>query len=155
MNVKCITLAATVAMTCLWGCTSGKNEQSTKEPALVPLVGTPWKIVSVGGKPVRSDPDMPSREPGFLFDATTGRVAGSGGVNNMSGGYKLDGRKLTVGPMMQTQMAGDPELMAQEFAIGKAMAEVRSYEISGTTLTLLSESKVELLRLTATKATPK
>lgn len=155
MNVKCITLAAAVVMTCLLGCTPGKNEQGAKEPALVPLVGTPWKIVSVGGTPVRSDPDMPSREPGFVFDAATGRVAGSGGVNNMSGGYKLDGRKLTIGPMMQTQMAGDPELMAQEFAIGKAMAEVRSYEISGTTLSLLSESKVELLRLTATKATPK
>lgn len=155
MNVKCITLAAFVVTTCLWGCTSGKNAQANKEPALVPLVGTPWKIVSVGGKPVRSDPDMPSREPGFVFDAESSRVAGSGGVNNMSGGYKLDGRKLSIGPMMQTQMAGDPELMAQEFSIGKAMADIRSYEISGTTLTLLSGSNVELLRLTATKAPQK
>lgn len=73
------------------------------------LAGTSWSFVSIGGTPVAAD-----RPTSLTFEAD--RLSGSAGCNRFSGRYTRDGRTLTAGPLMATEMACPGAGMAQEGA---------------------------------------
>lgn len=115
------------------------------------LEGTTWVLssyVDAGGKSVA----VPS---GAIADARfdAGRVGGSSGVNSYSGPYQLSGAKLTIGPLISTQMAGPPPLMALEQAYLAALQKVASYTADDATLTLFDTAGKQLL-VFAKGATP-
>jgi heat shock protein HslJ len=79
------------------------------------LAGSNWIFVSIGGVPVAA-----GRPTSLAFDGA--RLSGSAGCNRFSGSYTADGRTLTAGPLMATEMACPGAEMTQEQAFFKLMA---------------------------------
>ena len=65
------------------------------------LTGQEWSLVTIGGAPI----------PGSGITATFGEdgtVTGSGGCNDYTGPYTVDGESLSVGPLAATRMSCGP-----------------------------------------------
>ena len=136
------------------GCAPGAGKSGSATPAATPLGGTYWKLTSVRGVAAVVDPDKLDGAH-LEFDVKTDRVFGSGGVNRLKGSYRVNGETITFAPMAQTRMEGPPELMKQEFAVGRALEEVRTFSISGGNLTLYSATREELVKFTARRSAGK
>ena len=113
------------------------------------IVGT-WEVrgVRIGDGVVSSATD-PERTITFTAD---GQVSGSAGVNRFSGTARLDGDRLTIGPLRMTRMAGSPEAMDAESAFLRAFDEVVAVRLDGDDLTLLDAdggTQVRLVRRSA------
>jgi heat shock protein HslJ len=80
-----------------------------------------------------------------------GEVAGSGGVNQYTGSYTVDGSKLTVGAVSSTRMTGDPAAMQQETAYLMNLQAAASYEIAGSNLTIKNNAGVTVLTYKASQ----
>jgi len=93
---------------------------------------TYWRLVALNGKPAVIAKGQ--REPHLVLQADEYRVSGSGGCNNIVGGFELDGDRLRF-----TQMAGTmmmcPEGMQQEASFLKMLETVARYRIAGDALT--------------------
>ena len=113
----------------------------------VTLTNTYWRLVELDGDPAKVAEGQ--KEPHIRLQPEEGRVTGSGGCNNMMGGYELDGTKLTFGPMASTMMACS-EGMEQEHAFGQALDAITGYLIIGETLQLWDEGGLVRARLEAT-----
>lgn len=109
--------------------------KATPPPSRAPttLRNTYWRLVALNGKPAQTFKGQ--REPHVILTADEHRVSGSGGCNNIAGGFELDGDRLRF-----TQMAGTmmmcPEGMEQEAAFLKTLERVARYRIAGDALTL-------------------
>ncbi len=108
------------------------------------IVGT-WEVrgVRIGDGVVSSATD-PDRTITFTAD---GGVSGSAGVNRFSGTARLDGDRLTIGPLRTTRMAGSPEAMDAETAFLHALDEVVAVRLDGDDLTLLDADEGTQVRL--------
>lgn len=98
------------------------------------LENTYWKLMSLGGDSVTVAPGQ--GEPHLIFNSATGRVAGSGGCNQLGGTYELDGDRLSLGSVIATLMAC-PEGMETEKAFLEALQRVQGWRITGRQLDLL------------------
>ncbi len=125
---------------------SGAHEAS----ANLPLEGTEWRLVDVGGKP--AIPGVGSRTASIAFGPDTGSARGNSGLNSFFGPYAVDGSRLRIENLAMTRMAGSPELMAQESAFVAALHAARSWRVKGDTLELLDEKGAILATLRATSA---
>lgn len=114
------------------------QEQPGKPAAMMeetmPLEGTYWKIVSLGGEPVGEAES--GRDPHILFHADGGLNA-TVGCNMMRGTYQLDGETLTFGPAATTMMACPPPLDAAERALIAVLETTAGYVLAGDTLSLV------------------
>ena len=79
------------------------------EAAGASLEGTQWTLS--GG--IDDVPD--DAVPTLMLD--DGSASGSGGCNNFSGPYEVDGDSLTIGPLAGTMMACEEAKMAVEAAV--------------------------------------
>jgi len=112
-----------------------------------PLENTYWKLTRLGGKPVSVAAKQ--REPHFVLNNKTQRIAGSGGCNRFMGGYELQsGDRLTLGKLAMTFMAC-PEGMETERDFTAALEQVRSWKILGEHLELYEGSGAFLARFEA------
>ena len=68
-----------------------------------PLENTYWKLTRLGGKPVAVAPKQ--REPYFVLDNKSKRIAGFGGCNRFTGTYQQNSDRLAFGKMAMTFMA--------------------------------------------------
>lgn len=109
-----------------------------------PLTGKVWVVTSMSGKPPLGGTTLTS-------EFTSGKtVSGSSGCNHYSGRYSVSGSKLRVtGPLASTRKACAVAVGRQEAAFQKALLAVRSYEVSGSTLTLRAAGGKVLLRYKA------
>ena len=114
--------------------------------ASVPLENTHWKLTRLGGKAVTVTAKQ--REPYFVLDNKTKRIAGFGGCNRFAGTYQQNGDRLTFGKMAMTFMAC-PEEMDTERDFAAALEQVRSWKILGDHLELFDSSGSLLARLEA------
>jgi heat shock protein HslJ/uncharacterized protein YraI len=105
-----------------------------------PLANTNWQLVSMYGAPLAAGP-APT-----LYFSPDNMVSGSGGCNQLSGPYTLNGSALVIGPLASTQMMCDQALMTQEQTYIQALTAVASYEIAGNQLILRSGAGQEVLR---------
>lgn len=112
-----------------------------------PLTDTHWKLVEVRGQPIGVAEEFD--EPSLVLSAQDSRLAGSGGVNRLIGGYTLAGDSLAFTQVGTTMMAGPPEAMRQEQAILAALADVRGFDIAGSDLSLLDASGAPVLKAVA------
>jgi len=71
--------------------------------AAAPLENTYWKLTHLGNAPVTAAERQ--REAHFILHPVDKRVSGSGGCNRVTGGYNLEGEKLTFKQMAGTLMA--------------------------------------------------
>lgn len=97
------------------------------------LRGTHWKLVALNGKQVTVIKGQ--REPHLILQTGESRVSGSGGCNNVMGGFELEGQSLRFIQMASTMMAC-PEGMEQEARFLKTLETVARYRIAGDALTL-------------------
>jgi heat shock protein HslJ len=106
----------------------------TDEP--VPLSYTEWRLVELGDAPV----ELAEGEltPHLVLDLEEAHVSGSGGVNRIMGTFVLAEGELAFGPLATTMMAGPEEAMLRERVFLDALARVTSYQLDGSSLTLLA-----------------
>ncbi|HEY0596047.1 META domain-containing protein [Sphingopyxis sp.] len=105
------------------------------------LAGTSWTFASIGGVDVAAD-----RPTSLIFDGT--RLSGSAGCNRFSGSYAVEGRRLTAGPLMATEMACPGAGMTQEnafFALMRGPVGL-SFPTDGTLVLTASDGKTAVLR---------
>lgn len=67
---------------------------------------------------------------------TAGTISVATPCNGMSGPVTYSETTLTAGPLAQTMMACEPELMEQDQVIADALAATPTWSVSGETLTL-------------------
>ena len=101
------------------------------------LTGTSWEAINFNnGK---------QAVVGVLGDTTLtadfgkdGTLSGKAGCNTYSGGYKVNGNQITIGPLASTMMAcSDPEgVMEQEAQYLAALQSAATYQIEGNVLEL-------------------
>ncbi len=106
----------------------------------VTLAYTEWTLVELDGMPVEIAAD--ELAPSLVLDLEEARVAGSGGVNRLTGHFALSGDELRFGPLATTRMAGPENVMQREAAFLAALERVTSYALDGRTLTLLADDDV-------------
>ena len=106
----------------------------------VTLAYTEWALIELDGEPVEIGPD--EIQPTIALDPEESRVSGSGGVNRLTGTFALSDSELRFGPLATTRMAGPESSMRREQSLLAALGQVTSYELDGTTLTLLAEDQV-------------
>jgi heat shock protein HslJ len=103
----------------------------------VTLAYTAWELVELEGKPVEVGPD--EIRPSLVLDLEESRLAGSGGVNRLTGTFVMSESELRFGQLATTRMAGPEQAMRLEERFVAALGRVTSYELDGTRLTLLAE----------------
>jgi len=111
----------------------------------VPLENTYWKLTHLGGKAVTV---TAKREPYFVLENKTKRIAGFGGCNRFTGIYQKNGDRLTFGKMAMTFMACPEEMETERDFIG-VLERVRSWKSLGNHLELIDGSGTLLARLEA------
>jgi copper homeostasis protein (lipoprotein) len=79
------------------------TEKCSARFSSAPLESTYWNLTRLGDKPVSVAAKQ--REPHFVLDSKTKRIAGSGGCNRFTGSSQLNGDRLTFGRMAMTFMA--------------------------------------------------
>jgi heat shock protein HslJ len=144
-----------VALSLLGACSAPSNDASpaaeaggTAPAASVPLEGTEWLLVDVGGKPAIAG--VGTRKASVSLPGDSGSLRGNSGLNSFFGPYAVDGSKLRIENLAMTRMAGPPELMAQETAFVAALHAARAWRVKGDALELLDETGATLARLRAT-----
>jgi heat shock protein HslJ len=109
-----------------------------------PLEGTPWRLVQLDGQQVMAGAD-PKIDPRLQFDAKTQRVSGSGGCNNIAGGYRMSGNTLRIGPLASTRKACmDGSRNALENRFLAVLEATTGYNVKGGQLTLLDARSMPL-----------
>ncbi|HKU71745.1 MAG TPA: META domain-containing protein [Burkholderiales bacterium] len=68
-----------------------------------PVENTYWKLTQLNGMVVVAT--QRQREAHFVLHHESGRMTGSGGCNGISGTYKLEGDRLSFGPLAGTMMS--------------------------------------------------
>ena len=97
------------------------------------LENTYWKLVRIGERPVAASD--PKAEPHLQLDRNAKRVSGSGGCNRFTGGYSLDGDRISFTELAPTRMFCAPA-MDQERAYFGALAPAGRWRVDGQRLEL-------------------
>jgi heat shock protein HslJ len=105
------------------------------------LAGTSWSVVSVNGK-------APSAGGNYFIQFSDKTLNAKFGCNSMGGGYRLNGDHLSVGNLIQTEMACPEPSMTFEREAGVLLrSNIRVEKIGGERLRLVSEAgTIELRR---------
>lgn len=107
------------------------DDSASDEP--VDIESIDWLLTELVGADIAE-----TASPTLLL--TDGTASGSGGCNQFTGGYTLDGDSLTFGALATTRMACVPDVSATETAYLAALESVASFESDGDELRLLAES---------------
>ena len=137
-------LIAAAAVLALAACSSTPEVGSGEGPvpADFPLLESVWVVHAVRAEPT-SEP-----RPALRF-AADGTLAGSAGLNRITGEFRTNGSSaLSIGPLATTRMAGPPEQMAAEAALVGALEEVEGFNVRKETVFLLASGQ-PILRLSA------
>jgi len=105
-----------------------------------------WKLTRLGDQPVPTFDGQ--REPHLVLHSEEGRVAGTGGCNQMSGGYEVDGTSITFGLMASTMMAC-PDGQDVDQALMAALENATSFRKTAHHLELLDDEGSTVARFEA------
>ncbi len=102
-----------------------------------------WKLTRLQDQPVTVAAQQ--REPYLILRPEDHRLSGSGGCNRLTGSYRLEGARLTLGQVASTMMAC-LDGMATEHAFLQALNRVETFEILGEHLELFDAGGAMLAR---------
>ncbi len=155
-----ILLAASLAVLTLLGCaTHSDRHDSADASTQIERLSADWALVSIrGGPDIRPQLRAAGAHamPSLTFDAKSGRIAGSGGVNRWSAPLDteaLDQGLFISGPAISTMMAGPEPAMRVEQAFLGALAEAATFDAKQTAkgvLIIRDGDGAELLRFEKT-----
>ena len=100
---------------------------------MVSPVEDEWFVTAIGDDEITEPPGR--RRPSIEF-TDEGRIAGTGGVNRITGSYTLTDDTLSIGPVASTMMAGPPEAMELERRVLLALGRGGKVSIDGDVLTI-------------------
>jgi copper homeostasis protein (lipoprotein) len=101
------------------------------------LENTYWKLIRLGKTTVTAADNQ--REPYLILHPADQRVSGSGGCNQLTGTYELEGNRLTFSQMAGTRMAC-PSGMEHEQAFHDALGRAATWRIEEEKLELSDAS---------------
>lgn len=110
-----------------------------------PLVGTEWRLVSLGGAAVLD------AAPATLAFPEAGRVAGQGSCNRFFGSYTLVDERIAFGQMGMTRMACAGAVGEQENRYMAALQKAQRVQVDGARMTLSVDGMAQPLRYVRTK----
>lgn len=114
----------------LVGCGAGSSPPTGPETG-GSLVGPTWSLTTLAGQPVLEGTKLTAEFSG------EDRVAGSAGCNSFFGKARVDGGRLSVGPLGSTLMACEREsVMEQEGRYLASLQAATRYTLSGDQLRL-------------------
>lgn len=119
------------------------GEEREQEQVGSTLAGTAWVLTGIGGEPVAADVAATLTFP----DAE--QVAGHASCNRFSGAVRIDGARLSLGPLALTRMACGPPLDEQEAAYTSALETATRFEVTAGQLLLYEDGADPLLRFRA------
>lgn len=94
-----------------------------------------WQLVEATGADGARIADLfPDPARAIQLDFAEGRVSVSNACNRMSGPYELAGERLSVGDVMQTEMACEEPRMRAEAAIGRVLRAGGTLRLEGELL---------------------
>ena len=124
-------------------------EPETASKATTPnaLAATQWQLTA----PIY--PGLQSK-PTLKFDKES--LGASVGLNQIGGGYKLDGEQIEISPLRSTRKAGPPALMKAEARYSVALQNARTFELGadGQTLILRGDTDLTFARAGQKSANP-
>ncbi|TRX55222.1 META domain-containing protein [Thalassomonas sp. M1454] len=134
------------------GCQTASQPEQEK---LLTLIGQPWQLVNLQGKPAILGDNFRALNIEFLDNKSVFR--GFGGCNNYSGRFDHTSDSIEFGPAMATRKFC-PNTMDQEMAFFTILDKVVSYKIADNQL-FLFDSKEQILasfqELQSNQAEPK
>jgi copper homeostasis protein (lipoprotein) len=105
-----------------------------------------WKLTRLGDQPA---PVLEGRrEPHLVFHSGDGRVTGTGGCNQFSGGYEIEGASISFGMMAMTMMAC-PDGMDVDAALLAALEKTASFRKTAHHLDLIDAEGSTIARFEA------
>jgi heat shock protein HslJ len=113
------------------------NELATFDPRKsASLVGTNWLATGINNGRQAIVSLAAGSEVTAVF-ASGGQLSGSGGCNSYSAGYTVDGNRIKIDTLVQTEIAClDQKVMEQEQAYFAALLKATAYRIDGDRLEL-------------------
>jgi len=105
-----------------------------------------WKLTRLGDQPVPAFDGQ--REPHLIFHSEEGRVSGTGGCNQLSGGYEIDAPSIAFGLMASTMMACTDGKDVDQ-ALMAALEKARSFRKTAYHLELLDDEGTVVARFKA------
>ncbi|MGH7726622.1 MAG: YbaY family lipoprotein [Candidatus Eiseniibacteriota bacterium] len=110
------------------------------------LLGTSWKLEDLAGAEVIKNVEA------TLDFFERGKVGGKGSCNRFTGSTTISGSKISIGPLVSTQMAClDAAVGDQEKRYLAALQGAESFTVQGTTLEIRSKDLAAPLRFVRTK----
>jgi heat shock protein HslJ len=113
------------------------------------LAGTSWEVTAYnnGKQAVTSVLAGTTLTADFGEDGT---LTGSSGCNSYSGSYKVDGKNISIGPLVSTKMyCGEPAgVMDQETQFLLALESAKTYSVEGNALELRTQDGALAVDLT-------
>lgn len=107
--------------------------------AAAPFVGTTWEVVSYSDAATTVATPINGTKLTALFGVDS-QVTGSGGCNNFSGGYQIDGNQIKIGQLAATMMAcpEPPGAMNQEATYLASLQQAVRFQVTGSKLELFN-----------------
>jgi heat shock protein HslJ len=113
-------VSALTAAGLLSACASLTGREGATPPSLAALSHGVWVAENIDGKGVID------RLQSRIQFTSEGRVSGSGGCNNFTGGVELKGNELKFGPLASTRKLCTGSVQQQEDAFFAALAKART-----------------------------
>ncbi|MFC3149077.1 META domain-containing protein [Piscinibacterium candidicorallinum] len=114
------TVSALTAAALLSACVSLTGREGATPPSLAALSHGVWVAENIDGRGVID------RLQSRIQFTSEGRVSGSGGCNNFTGGVELKGNELKFGPLASTRKLCAGAVQQQEDAFFAALAKART-----------------------------
>ncbi|WP_110514539.1 META domain-containing protein [Herpetosiphon llansteffanensis] len=137
-HILYILIASILIVGC--GTSSSPTAQPTTAPTTNPdsnqatLIGSRWNVLTINGQPLVGQKALP-----FTIESAS-TVSGHSGCNSYGGPISIDGSNIQIGPLVSTLMAcAENDIQTQETNLLRAFEQVRSYQQTDTSLSLLDE----------------
>jgi len=115
-----------IAIFTLAACASGSSASITGQ----------WKLVSYGSAANQTSA-VADVDTNIEF-TSDGKLNGNVGCNGFGGGYKVEGKNLTFGPVMSTMMFCEGPVGEQEMGTVAVFQESAAFALDGDKLTITS-----------------
>ena len=100
-----------------------------------------WQVIQLNGTSIQCT-ERSGREAHIIFNVQDSRISGSGGCNQFSGYFEVNGNQIRISNIISTKMACMNVPYENEFF--GFLQEVNTYEVSRDTLKLFADGVIRI-----------